>query len=130
MAPVINTLTPAQIQDLADFYSRQRRAVGTPYIEGMVPPLGRRIYHEGSRERGVPACAGCHKPDGTGTPRSPLIAGQNSAYVLAQLRAFHHDRRTNDRGRLMRTTAARMTEPEMIAVAEYVAGMGVIPPQP
>jgi cytochrome c553 len=93
-------------------------------------PLGRRLYHEVGRERGVPACAGCHKPDGSGTARSPLIAVQNAAYGLQQLRAFHNEQRTNDRGRLMRTTAARMTEPEMVAVAEYVAGMDVIPRQP
>jgi cytochrome c553 len=125
MQPIVEALSGSQVQDLADYFSRQRREIGTPYIEGMVP-LGRRLYHDGDRERGVPACAGCHKPDGTGTDRSPLIAGQNSAYVLAQLRDFHNARRTNDRGRLMRTTAARMTEQEMVAVSEYVAGMDVI----
>ncbi|NBB82342.1 MAG: c-type cytochrome [Alphaproteobacteria bacterium] len=129
MGPIVETLSGRQIQDLAEYFSRQRREIGTSYIEGMVP-LGRQVYHEGDRERGVPACAGCHKPDGTGTQRSPLIAGQNSAYVLQQLRAFHNDQRTNDRGQLMRTTAARMTEQEMVAVSEYVAGMDLIPSQP
>lgn len=129
MAPVIETLTAAQVDDLADYFSRQRRAMGTTYLKGMVP-LGRRIYHDGIEERGVPACAGCHKPDGAGTPRSPLLAGQHSAYVLAQLRAFHSDQRDNDRARLMRTTAGRMTESDMIAVSEYIAGMDAIPAQP
>lgn len=129
MGPIVEKLTGIQVQDLADYFSRQRREIGTPYIEGMVP-LGRRLYQEGDRERGVPACAGCHKPDGTGTARSPLIAGQHSAYVLAQLRAFHGAQRENDQGRLMRTTAARMTEQEMVAVSEYVAGMDVIPTKP
>ena len=75
MAPIVETLSRAQINELADYFSRQRREIGTPYLEGMVP-LGRRLYHEGDKERGVPACAGCHRPDGSGTPRSPLIAGR------------------------------------------------------
>jgi len=129
MEPIVDKLSGVQIQDLADYFSRQRRKIGTAYIAGMVP-LGRRLYQEGDRERGVPSCAGCHRPDGSGTPRSPLIAGQHSAYVLSQLRAFHGDQRSNDQGRLMRTTAARMTEQEMVAVSEYVAGMDVIPAQP
>jgi len=129
MQPIVESLSGSQVQDLADYFSRQRRTIGTPYLKGMVP-LGRRVYHQGDRERGVPACAGCHRPDGGGTDRSPLIAGQNSAYVLVQLRAFHNDQRSNDRGQLMRTTAARMTEQEMVAVSEYVAGMDVIPAAP
>lgn len=128
MQPIVDKLSGAQIQDLADYFSRQRREIGTPYLKGMVP-LGRRVYFEGDRERGVPACSGCHRPDGRGTDRSPLIAGQHSAYVLAQLRAFHNGERDNDRGQLMRTTAARMTEQEMVAVSEFVAGMDVIPTQ-
>ena len=129
MGPIVEKLSGVQVQDLADYFSRQRREIGTPYIAGMVP-LGRRLYQQGDRERGVPACAGCHKPDGSGTARSPLIAGQHSAYVLAQLRAFHAGQRENDQGQLMRTTTARMTEQEMVAVSEYVAGMDVIPTQP
>lgn len=127
MEVIVAKLTSRQRQRLAAYFAEQRRAIGTPYLKGMVP-LGERLYHQGDRDRGVPACAGCHKPDGLGTERSPLIAGQNSAYVLAQLRAFHAGTRTNDNGQLMRTTADRMTEPEMVAVAEYVAGMDVIPP--
>jgi len=129
MEPIVEMLSGKQIKELAEYFSQQRRKIGTPYIEGMVP-LGRRVYHEGDKDRGVPACAGCHKPDGSGTPRSPLLAGQNSAYVLQQLRAFHNDQRTNDRGRLMRTTAERMTEPDMVAVSEYVAGMDVVQSTP
>lgn len=128
MDVVVAKLSSRQRQELADYFARQPRDLGSPYLKGMAP-LGERLYHHGDRERGVPACAGCHKPDGSGTQRSPLIAGQNSAYVLAQLHAFHSGSRANDNGQLMRTTADRMTEPEMVAVAEYVASMAVQPPR-
>ena len=59
--------------------------------------------------------------------RMPVL---DPAYTLQQLRNFHHDVRTNDRGRLMRTVAGRMNEEEMRAVSEYIAGMAVTPGQP
>lgn len=128
MEVIVEKLNNRQIQELADYFAQQPRELGSAYLQGMVP-LGARLYHKGNRERGVPSCAGCHKPDGSGTQRSPLIAGQNSAYVLAQLRAFHSGARANDNGQLMRTTADRLTEPEMVAVSEYVATMHLKPPR-
>lgn len=122
MSPIAAKLTAAQINALADYFSRQPRPTGTGFNPGMAA-LGHAIYLQGNRESGLPACAGCHRADGLGTERSPMLAGQNSAYVLAQLRAFRDDLRVNDRGMLMRTTAGRMTDQEMIAVSEYVAGL-------
>lgn len=122
MSPIAAKLTGAQIKALADWFSSQPRPGGTSFNPGMAE-LGRTVYLTGNRESGLPACAGCHRQDGGGTDRTPMLAGQNSAYVLAQLRAFRSDQRANDRGMLMRTTAGRMTEQEMIAVSEYVAGL-------
>jgi cytochrome c553 len=122
MTPIAAKLSAQEIDALAAYFGRQRRTQGAPQTPGM-EDLGRRVYVEGNRESGVPACAGCHRPDGSGNERNPMVAGQNAGYVLAQLRAFRDDTRLNDRGMLMRTTAGRMTEQEMIAVAEYVAGL-------
>lgn len=124
MTPVMNELTRAEFDDLADYFSRQKRTAETPSRLALLP-IGRRIYQQGNAARGVPACAGCHKPDGSGTSRSPALAGQNAAYILQQLQAFKNGSRDNDRGQLMRTTINRLTEEEMIAVAEYVSGMSL-----
>lgn len=125
MKPIAEKYTSAELQALATYFSGQRRAPGTVTNPALVE-LGRALYHEGNKETGVPACAGCHKPDGSGTPRSPMIAGQDAAYTLQQLRNFDQELRANDRGRLMRTVAGRMTDEEMRAVSEYVAGMAVV----
>ncbi len=115
-------LSRNEMQALAAHFSDQSRHDGVVTQPELLDE-GRRVYHEGDRERGVPACAGCHKPDGSGTPRSVMIAGQNAPYVAEQLTLFKNDVRTNDRGRLMRTVAGRMTQAEIQAVAQYVASM-------
>ena len=129
MKPIAEKYTSAEHQALATYFSGQRRAPGTVTNPALVEQ-GRTLFHEGNKETGVPACAGCHKPDGSGTPRSPMIAGQDAAYTLQQLRNFDQELRANDRGRLMRTVAGRMTDEEMRAVSEYVAGMAVVTAQP
>ncbi|AGA91516.1 cytochrome c553 [Thioflavicoccus mobilis 8321] len=115
-------LSPKEIRTLANYFSAQRRHDGV-VTEPDLLERGREIFHEGDKENGVPACAGCHKPDGSGTPRSVMIAGQNAPYVAQQLTMFKNDERTNDRGMLMRTVAGRLTQEEIQAVAQYVASM-------
>jgi cytochrome c553 len=129
MKPIAEKYSQAELFALATYFSGQLRKPGVVTNPSLVEE-GRVLYHQGNKESGVPACAGCHKPDGTGTPRSPMLAGQDAAYTLQQLRNFDHDTRTNDRGRLMRTVAGRMNEEEMRAVSEYIAGMPVTPGQP
>ncbi|NCC27050.1 MAG: cytochrome c4 [Gammaproteobacteria bacterium] len=129
MKPIAEKYSQAELFALATYFSGQLRTPGVVTNPSLVD-AGRVLYHQGNKVNGVPACAGCHKPDGTGTPRSPMLAGQDAAYTLLQLRNFDHDIRTNDRGRLMRTVAGRMNEEEMRAVSEYIAGMAVMPGRP
>ena len=72
---------------------------------------------------GVPACVGCHLPNGVGAPRYPRLAGQRQAYLVQQLTNFKTGARTNDRAHVMRYVAARLSDEEMKAVAEYLAGL-------
>ena len=70
------------------------------------------------------ACAGCHGPEGAGIPSQyPRIAGQFAEYVEAQLKAFKSGARANDPNGMMRVVAAKMSDQEIKAVAEYVAGL-------
>jgi hypothetical protein len=78
----------------------------------------------------VPACAACHTPTGVGIPtRYPRLSGQYAEYTLAQLQAFKSGQRGMDKGgkdvngQVMAQIAARMSEPEMRAVADYAAGL-------
>ena len=122
MVPVLEKLTAADVEPLAAWFASQtmsRGAVSDPRLA----QAGRAIYVDGNPDAGVPACMGCHLESGAGNPRFPRIAGQHPEYVLQQMLQFKSGARSNDRGRVMRTIAARMTEQEMKAVAEYVTGL-------
>ena len=71
----------------------------------------------------MPACVGCHLPNGVGHERYPRLAGQRQAYVVQQLTEFKSGTRTNDRAHVMRALAGRLTDEEIRAVAEYLAGL-------
>ncbi|WP_426115668.1 c-type cytochrome [Massilia sp. PWRC2] len=84
--------------------------------------LGRKIYRGGIAERGVAACASCHGAAGAGVPiQYPRLAGQHQDYSVAQLVAFRTGARKNSVQ--MTTLAQRMSDDEMKAVADYIAGL-------
>lgn len=122
MAPLIGTLKKQQIPAMAAHFAGQTPARGT--VEN--PELaarGKVLYEEGNRVSGVPGCIGCHLPDGVGHERYPRLAGQRQAYIVQQLMDFKSGTRSNDRARVMRAVAGRLTEEEIRAVAEYLAGL-------
>lgn len=86
--------------------------------------LGQSIYRGGILAKGVAACASCHAPNGAGIPAQfPRLAGQHAEYVEAQLKAFRNGDRANDANRMMRAIAAKLTDREIKALAEYTAGL-------
>jgi cytochrome c553 len=91
---------------------------------------GQRLYRGGDSTTDVPACAACHAPDGAGIPKNyPRLAGQYADYTYAQLKAFKAGERGADKdgkdinGKVMATIAAKMTDVQMKAVADYTSGL-------
>ena len=67
-------------------------------------------------------CAACHGPDGNSTnAQYPRLAGQHADYVEAQLTAFRSGARHNNP--VMTAVAAKLSDREIKAVADYVAGL-------
>ena len=91
--------------------------------ESTIGCSGKVLYEEGNRASGVPGCIGCHLPNGAGYQRYPRLAGQLQAYTVQQLVDFKSGTRSNDRARVMRLVAGRLTDEEIRAVAEYLAGL-------
>ena len=86
--------------------------------------LGQKVWRGGIAAKGVAACSGCHGPDGAGIAGLyPRLSGQFPEYVEAQLKLFRAGARTNDPNGMMRGVAARMSDAEIRAVAEYAAGL-------
>lgn len=84
--------------------------------------LGERIFRGGIPDRQIPACAGCHSPNGAGIPAQyPRIAGQHIDYAVTQLVAFRDGVRKNSAQ--MSGVAAKMNDREIKAVSDYIAGL-------
>ncbi|MFY9315953.1 MAG: c-type cytochrome [Burkholderiales bacterium] len=123
MAGMVAPLSPADMKDVAAYYASQKLKPAVARDKELAA-LGQKIYRGGNLSTGVAACAGCHGPTGAGMPSQyPRIAGQFSEYVEAQLKAFRSGARANDPNGMMRSVVARMSDREIQAVAEYVAGL-------
>ena len=123
MAGMVANLSDADMKGLAAHYSQQKLKPAAAADRDLAA-LGQKVWRGGNTASGVPACAGCHGPAGAGLPgQYPRLAGQYSEYVAAQLKAFKEGGRTNDPNAAMRGVAAKMTEREIRAVAEYAAGL-------
>jgi cytochrome c553 len=122
MAPVIAALKKDQIRTMAAHFARQAPAGGAVENQELAG-RGKTLYEEGNRSSGVPACVGCHQAGAVGQDRYPRLAGQRQAYTVQQLTEFKSGARSNDRAHVMRALAARLTDEEIKAVAEYLAGL-------
>ena len=123
MTSMVANLSEADLKNLAAYYAGQKLKPAAAADKDLAA-LGQKVWRGGNAQTGVPACAGCHGPTGAGMPAQyPRVAGQYSEYLAAQLRLFKDGGRANDPNGMMRGVAARMSEREIKAVAEYAAGL-------
>ena len=123
MAGMVASLTADDMNNLAAYFAQQKPVLRQAR-DPVLAKLGQAIYRGGIMSKGVAACASCHAPNGVGIPAQfPRIAGQHPEYIEAQLKAFRGAERANDPNRMMRAVAAKLSDREITAVAEYVAGL-------
>lgn len=123
MSGPVAALSEQDMADLAAYFASQTVTPGS--TEQARLALGELVYRGGNLERGVASCMACHSPNGAGNPAAtfPKLSGQHSQYVTVQLRNFRDGVRNNDRARMMRNVANKMTIEEIEAVSQYVAGL-------
>ena len=123
MAGMVANLTPEDMRNLAAYYAEQAPGTGAAHNTATVE-LGQQIYRGGIASQGIPACGSCHGATGAGIPAQyPRLAGQHPEYIEAQMRAWRSGERANDAGKMMRTIAAKMSDAQIKAVADYIAGL-------
>ncbi|WP_219136103.1 cytochrome c [Janthinobacterium sp. UMAB-60] len=126
--PVMTTyakmLSDADKKNIAAYLGAQLSKPGAAKNKDTID-LGKKIYRGGIASKQVAACASCHGATGNGIPvQYPRIAGQHQDYTVAQLTMFRStkaDARKNSAQ--MHTIAARMSDDEIAAVADYIAGL-------
>ena len=119
---MVAALNESDMQNIAAYYASLRIKPGSA-ANAALARRGEKIYRGGNAKTGVSACMSCHGPTGHGIPpHFPRVSGQNSAYTEKQLLAFKSGERPgyND---MMTRIAFRMSEAEIKAVSEYMAGL-------
>lgn len=121
MTPFAKLMTDAEVADVSAYLAAQTQKAGAAKNKGIVE-AGKKIFRGGIAEKNVPACASCHSATGAGIPALyPRLAGQHQDYTVAQMAGFRAGTRKNSPE--MTAIAARMSDDEMKAVADYVAGL-------
>jgi len=113
-------LTDQDMSNVAAFLALQPASQGVAENKNTIE-LGQSIYRGGIAAKGVPACAACHSPNGAGIPAQyPRQGGQWAEYSYNQLMNFREGTRKNIQ---MNTISAKLSDQEMKAVADYMAGL-------
>ncbi|MEM0955594.1 MAG: c-type cytochrome [Pseudomonadota bacterium] len=134
MVGQVDYMTDEQIADIAAYYASLPMSSGKAADENLA--LGAEIYRTGIAETGVAACASCHGATGAGNGPAgwPRLAGQHKDYIALQLRRWRTgaensleedpEGRTNDGdSRFMRDVARRLSDNEIEAVSNFIAGL-------
>jgi cytochrome c553 len=135
MTGMLDGKSDQDLADMAAFYDSQSRQLsGSKQIEligssisgDQAIEFGASLYRGGNFEVGIPSCAGCHAPNGDGNDPAgyPALGGQHADYIAKQLRQFRDGLRHNDgEAKVMRGVAERMSNREIDALANYIAGL-------
>ena len=116
-----STLSDDDMKNVAAFYASKSAKPGFAKDKTLVT-LGEKIYRGGIADKSVPACAACHGPSGSGMPAQyPRMGGQHADYTEAQMVAFRGGARANSAQ--MVTIAAKLSDREIKAVSDYIAGL-------
>jgi len=122
MSDQAKAIDDADIPHLAAYFASQKRTPNTAATNPELVAQGRKLFLGGNIASGVPACSSCHGPTGNGNPAAgyPSLSGQQAQYTVTQLQRFKSGERAGD---MMRGSVARLSDAEMNALAEYLAGL-------
>jgi cytochrome c553 len=122
MVGMVAGLNDADMRNIGAYYASLKASPGAAKSTEAAK-AGEKIYRGGNAKTGVSACMSCHGPSGHGIPpQFPRVSGQKAPYSKKQMLAFKSGTRTND-GEVMRLIAFRMSEPEIEAASQYMAGL-------
>jgi len=124
MTGMLANFNDQDLADIAAWFASQKGSVGA--ADPKLVDRGRALFNGGNLEKGMPACTGCHSPNGAGIALAgfPHLGGQHAQYVTKQLTDFREGNRTNDGDAMtMRTIAGKLSNHEIEALASYIQGL-------
>ncbi|VXC63303.1 c-type cytochrome [Pseudomonas sp. 8O] len=124
MTGMLDNLSDQDMADIAAYFSSQKMSVGV--ADPKLVARGEALFRGGKLEEGMPACTGCHSPNGAGLDAAgfPQLGGQHAQYVAKQLTDFREGNRTNDGdAMIMRAIAAKLSNKDIEAVSSFIQGL-------
>ena len=124
MTGMLDNLSDQDMADIAAYFASQKMSVGA--ADPKLVERGEALFRGGKLEEGMPACIGCHSPDGAGLAAAgfPHLGGQHAQYVAKQLTDFREGDRTNDGdAMIMRAIAAKLSNKDIEAVSSFIQGL-------
>jgi len=124
MTGLLTNLSDQDLADIAAYFASQKGSVGA--ADPALVERGRALFNGGDLSKGLPACTGCHSPNGSGLAAAgfPHLGGQHAQYVTKQLTDFREGDRTNDGdATTMRTIASKLSNKDIAALASYIQGL-------
>jgi cytochrome c553 len=124
MTGLLANLNEQDLSDIAAFYASQKGSVGA--ADEKLVARGEALFRGGKLSEGMPACTGCHSPNGVGNAQAgfPHLGGQHADYIKKQLVAFREGERTNDGDTMvMRSIAAKLSNKDIEALSQYIQGL-------
>lgn len=121
MAGMSAALSAEDMRNVAAWFERQAPRPAAAAKDKALALRGQQLWRAGNAEAKVPACAGCHGAAGAGIPdQYPRLAGQFPELTIEWLKAYAAGSRANA---MMSPIASRLSEADMRAVSEYIAGL-------
>ena len=124
MTGMLAAFNDQDMADIAAYFASQKGSVGA--ADPKLVERGRALFNGGDIEKGLPACTGCHSPNGAGLALAgfPHLGGQHSQYVAKLLTDFREGNRTNDGdATTMRTIASKLSNKDIEALSSYIQGL-------
>jgi cytochrome c553 len=116
------TISDDDLADISAYFASRPKMKGA----GSNNELGKKLFLRGDISRLMVACVNCHGVNGKGlTPNTsmfPVIGGQQKDYIRRQLVNFRKGDRTNSPNGIMNKITQKLTDDELEALSDYVAG--------
>ena len=109
MSPIAKGLAEEDLRKLAAYFAAKSWPAQPKPAAAASPP------------NGIAQCQPCHQPDFAGGPPAPRLAGLSYEYLVASMRSFATDGRTNN-GDMPKFMHA-LTDSERDAMARYLSGL-------
>jgi len=125
MAPMAEAYASADLmQPAAAYFAAQ----GKPPVlqvrgQNLAATPAEKLYYQGDMARDIPACFSCHGPSAIGGGPFPRLAGQQAAYLEAQLHAWRNGERSGDPDGMMAAIAKRLSDKDITTLASYLAAI-------